>query len=597
MNFTEAVQLAKSGNEAGYRYLYNATYQSKYYLALQYMKNDVDAQDVIQEAYIKAFANLHRLEQPEAFSSWLGRIVANTAKNELAKKNPLLFSDMGTEEQDEPFENQVEDENVYIQPELSYTRQETQELVHQLIDSLSDEQRICILMFHIEGASIKDIASALGCSENTVKSRLNYGRKNLKFKAEELQKKGWKLWGLAPVAVLGLLLHHQETAMAADGSLAAANVSSEAQIFQFVRTRLLPAGSPAGGAGAAAGTGGGFLSTVAGKILIGVAVAVIAGAGTGAGAVKLYFDSKDNTAIEESVPEEYVSDTSAPESADAPETSAAPETAEASETETVPETTPQTEETVSDEQLAENALKQYIPIINGAEAYDYGVTPDMVSGNYRYALVTLSQDFPIPALLLAQEDTSYLYHVRTFQYDHQYDAVIQPQEILTEGVGGVGFRASLALQSDGNGLMYTVISAGTGDTEIDRITLQDFELYEEEQWSGRMDHIPDEITSQEIIWHDINDLSALEEQLRADTGADAGGASETGEPPSSGSAPESQAPAQTEAAETSRRRTATVLFLPERSIHTPMTKSLPFRVNRTRMPSGAITAPPTASSF
>ena len=67
MNFTEAVRLARDGKESGYIYLYNATYKSKFYLAMQYMKNEDDAQDVIQEAYMKAFDKLDTLEDPEAF--------------------------------------------------------------------------------------------------------------------------------------------------------------------------------------------------------------------------------------------------------------------------------------------------------------------------------------------------------------------------------------------------------------------------------------------------------------------------------------------------------------------------------------------------
>ena len=84
---------------------------------------------------------------------------------------------MENEDQEEDFTALIQDERIENQPELSYTREETRKLVHELIDSLSDEQRVCILMFHIEGESIKDIAQTLGCSENTVKSRLNYGRK------------------------------------------------------------------------------------------------------------------------------------------------------------------------------------------------------------------------------------------------------------------------------------------------------------------------------------------------------------------------------------------------------------------------------------
>ena len=53
---------------------------------------------------------------------------------------------------------------------------------------IADEQRLCVLMFHIEGQSIKDIAETLKCSENTVKSRLNYGRKNLKSKVRFIRR-------------------------------------------------------------------------------------------------------------------------------------------------------------------------------------------------------------------------------------------------------------------------------------------------------------------------------------------------------------------------------------------------------------------------
>lgn len=205
MDFSEALTLARQGREEGFQYLYEMTYKSKYYLALQYMKNEEAAKDVLQDAYIKAFAKLDTLAQPEAFPSWLGTIVGNTAKNMLQKQNPMLFTDMEAGA-DEPFFYEVADEDMEHQPELSYTRKETQMLVHELMDALSEEQRVCLLMFEIEGISIKEIAAALNCSENTVKSRLSYGRKNLKARAEALQEEGYKLDGIAPLPLLFYLL-------------------------------------------------------------------------------------------------------------------------------------------------------------------------------------------------------------------------------------------------------------------------------------------------------------------------------------------------------------------------------------------------------
>ncbi len=235
MTYTEAVQLALDGNERGFGFLYQDTYKSKLYLALQYMKNESDAEDVLQDAYVKAFSNLKDLKDPEKFSSWLGQIVANTAKNALVKKNPVLFTDIPTDEDEgEPFEEQIADEDTSTQPELSYTREETRQMVDELIDSLSDEQRVCILMYHMEDMPIKDIAAALDCSESTVKSRLNYGRKNLKAKVEELQKKGYKLYGLAPLALLTLLLHTDAEAAYADPSFSAVGRRISNEVFDEI---------------------------------------------------------------------------------------------------------------------------------------------------------------------------------------------------------------------------------------------------------------------------------------------------------------------------------------------------------------------------
>ena len=231
MNYIKAIKLAKEGKERGFEFLYESTYKSKYYLALQYMKDEEAAKDVLQEAYMKAFSKLRDLDQPEAFPGWLGKIVANTAKNMLVKKNPYLFSDIASNEEGERWEYQIEDVCIDNQPELSYTRQETKELVHELIDSLSAEQRICILLFYIEEMPIKEIASILNCSENTVKSRLNYGRKNLKAKAEDLQKKGYKLYGLAPLPLLLLLLGTESHAMGMEGTVKAAGKMIRKNLF------------------------------------------------------------------------------------------------------------------------------------------------------------------------------------------------------------------------------------------------------------------------------------------------------------------------------------------------------------------------------
>ena len=94
INISEAVQSAIAGNNDAFTYLYDRTYKNKYYVALKYMKNEDAAADVLQDAYMRAFQNLNMLRDYSRFDSWLGMIVANTAKNYLKKKNPVLFSEM-----------------------------------------------------------------------------------------------------------------------------------------------------------------------------------------------------------------------------------------------------------------------------------------------------------------------------------------------------------------------------------------------------------------------------------------------------------------------------------------------------------------------
>ena len=313
MNYSEAVRLAKEGNEEGYTFLYENTYKSKLYLAIKYMKNEEAAEDVLQDAYIRAFTKLDTLENPETFPAWLGQIVANTAKNELKKNNPLLFADVAQDEEGESFEFQIEDDNLEVQPEKAYTRQETQMLVHELIDGLSEEQRICILMFHIEGLSIHEIAETLGCSENTVKSRLNYGRKNIKGKAEELKKKGYELYSIAPFPLLLFLLRSEESSLIQEGVLTKAGKRVGAEVFSQITSKGSAAGQAtaqgasqatahsASGASAVNQAAGqaikaGVLHTTVGKTLAIIAgVCVLGGGAAGIWGVTQHSESRVET--------------------------------------------------------------------------------------------------------------------------------------------------------------------------------------------------------------------------------------------------------------------------------------------------------------
>lgn len=229
MEIKEAVKLARENNNEGYAYLYENTYQKGYYVALKYMKDEDRAIDVLQDAYVRAFKYIGQLDEADKFPAWFARIVATTALNELKKKSPILFSQMEDEEGNSEVDNFYDEREEY-QPEVTLDKAETRRLVNEIIDTLSDEQRICITMFYMEEMSVKEMAEVLGVSENTVKSRLNYGRQKIKDKVLELEKKGTKLYGVAPIPFLLWLLRSDVLAQEINGKLyqkVAANIGQQ----------------------------------------------------------------------------------------------------------------------------------------------------------------------------------------------------------------------------------------------------------------------------------------------------------------------------------------------------------------------------------
>ena len=86
---------------------------------------------------------------------------------------------------------------------------ETKRLVQEMIDDLSDDQRMAIVLHYMEYYSVKQIAEIMGCSEGTVKSRLNYGRKAIRDRVLLLEKQGTKLYCLPLAPFLYWLFQQQ----------------------------------------------------------------------------------------------------------------------------------------------------------------------------------------------------------------------------------------------------------------------------------------------------------------------------------------------------------------------------------------------------
>lgn len=151
-----------------------------YRLAFQITKNHEDANDVMQDTFLKVYESIHSFRNESAFETWLYRIVVNQAINLVKRRERRREAPLsGTTE------TQIRSElkrasNLRNNPHLSVERKELQRQVTQAVNSLPMKHRMVVILHEFEGLTHPKIASILNCSEGTVRSRLHYARKKLR---------------------------------------------------------------------------------------------------------------------------------------------------------------------------------------------------------------------------------------------------------------------------------------------------------------------------------------------------------------------------------------------------------------------------------
>ncbi|MBR4050860.1 MAG: sigma-70 family RNA polymerase sigma factor [Clostridia bacterium] len=208
----ELVVQIQNGDDSAFEELYHLTSKRAFFLAKEFVKNDDDAEDILQDSYIKALAKINELENPETFVSWFNRIVANKSKDYIKKKKPSLFEC----DEDEAYEV-IADENMTFSPEENVDKEDLRKTVMQALDELSEDKKACIVMMYYEENSIGEIAKCLEIPEGTVKTRLYHGRNELKRCFERAGVTS--LYSAAPIGIIIWAL--RSSAQTAQASFAA----------------------------------------------------------------------------------------------------------------------------------------------------------------------------------------------------------------------------------------------------------------------------------------------------------------------------------------------------------------------------------------
>jgi len=144
-------------------------------VAMRFLKNTDDAEDVVQESFIKAFVRLEQYSGEVSFGAWLKRIVINGSIDFLKSKRPL------TEELDERYMIVSDREDWTVDREISLER------VRSAIEDLPGKYRFVVQLFLVEGFDHSEISQVLGISETASRTRLLRGKAQLKDKLKDLE--------------------------------------------------------------------------------------------------------------------------------------------------------------------------------------------------------------------------------------------------------------------------------------------------------------------------------------------------------------------------------------------------------------------------
>lgn len=179
----ELVRRALGRDEAAVRAIMQANNRRLYRLARGILRNDAEAEDVVQDTYVRAFTHLEQFRGDSSLSTWLSRIAINEALGRLRRQRPGVEWSESERSAPQahiiPFPLASSDD-----PEKSMAQREIREVVEHAIDELPEPFRLVFITRVVEGMNVEETADILGLKPETVKTRLHRARNLLRDNVE-----------------------------------------------------------------------------------------------------------------------------------------------------------------------------------------------------------------------------------------------------------------------------------------------------------------------------------------------------------------------------------------------------------------------------
>ena len=175
------VDRVRAGDAVAFELIMRRYNRRQYRLARSILKNGSEAEDAVQEAYVRAYEKLDDFNGPAGFSSWLGKIVVNEALGRLRKRGRVISLDDYVKGADGEGEIRRIDilRTQQPDPERLAVNSELRQLLENAIDDLPDDFRAAFILRAVEGMSIDETAQCLSIRPETVKTRFHRARRLL----------------------------------------------------------------------------------------------------------------------------------------------------------------------------------------------------------------------------------------------------------------------------------------------------------------------------------------------------------------------------------------------------------------------------------
>lgn len=177
----QLVERAKSGDQSAFRAIMEQNNRRLYRVARTVMKDDAEAEDVVQETYLRAFSNLATFRGESSLTTWLTRIALNEALGRKRKQRPTVtLESVEAAEEASAQIIQFPAMNTEPDPERTAAQHEIRRLLERAMDGLPEPFRLVFVLRDVEEMSIEEAASQLGIRPETVKTRLHRARRLLR---------------------------------------------------------------------------------------------------------------------------------------------------------------------------------------------------------------------------------------------------------------------------------------------------------------------------------------------------------------------------------------------------------------------------------